>query len=69
MSNRIDLKEERRLANLKAKFQKRYDQLKTDRAIQTIEANTDKLIRNYIVSTGIILMGSWLISVAILRLF
>ena len=69
MSNRIDLKEERRLANLKAKFQKRYDQLKIDRAIQTIEKNTDKLIRNYIVSTGIILMGSWLISVAILRLF
>ena len=69
MTNRIDLKEERRLANLKAKFQKRYEQLKTDKAIQTIEANTDKLIRGYIVSAGMVAVGCWLISLAILKLF
>ena len=67
--DRIDLQEQRRLANLKATYQKRYDQLKTDRAIQNIEANTDRIVKTYITSACMVGLGWWLISLAFLKLF
>jgi len=69
MTDRIDLKEAQRLFRLKARHQRNYDQLKTNRAIEIIKANTDQTIKSDIVSTGIILIGSWITSVAILSLF
>ena len=69
MTDRIDLKEAQRLFRIKARYQRNYDQLKTNRAIEVIKTNTDQTIKSDIVSTGIILIGSWITSVAILSLF
>jgi len=69
MTDGIDLKEAQRLFRIKAKYQQNYNRLKTDRAIQIIKDNTDQTIKSDIVSTGIILIGSWITSVAILSLF
>ena len=68
-NDRIDLKEQKILANLKVKFQRRYDQLKTDRAIQIIEANTDRIVKTHIVAGGMVALGVWLVSLAFLKLF
>jgi len=69
MKDRIDLKEAQRLFRIKARYQRNYDQLKTNRAIEIIEGDTNRIIKGYITSACMIAMGSWITSVAILSLF
>ena len=69
MTDGIDLKEAQRLFRIKAKYQQNYNRLKTNRAIQIIEGDTNRIIKSYVTSACMIAMGSWFMSIAILSLF